>query len=81
MEKRQQYGLLQGFEWRRDSNRAYYRVSNGEETAIWLTTGFRMEKRQQYGLLQGLERRRDTDMVYCSVSNGEETAIWPTAGF
>jgi hypothetical protein len=34
MEKRQQYGLLQCFEWRRDRNIALCSVSNGEETAI-----------------------------------------------
>ena len=45
MEKRQQYGLLQGFEWKRDSDMVYRSASNGEETAIWPTAGFRMEKR------------------------------------
>ena len=46
MEKRQQYGLVQGFEWRRDSDMVYRSASNGEETAIWPTAGFRMEKGQ-----------------------------------
>ena len=45
VDKRQRYGLLQGVEWRRDSNMAYCRVLNGEETAIWPTEVFRIEKR------------------------------------
>jgi len=52
MDKRQRYGLLQGVEWRRDSNMAYCSVSNGEGTAIWSTAVLLMEKRQRYGLLQ-----------------------------
>ena len=43
MERRQHYGLLQGFEWRRGSNTAYCMVLNGEEIAIWPTAGFRIE--------------------------------------
>jgi hypothetical protein len=53
MAKRQRYGLLQCFEWRRHSGMVYCSVSNGEEIAIYSTAVFRMEKRQRYGLLQG----------------------------
>ena len=43
MERRKQYGLLQGFERRRDSNMAYCMVFNGEEIAIRPTAEFRIE--------------------------------------
>ena len=66
MEKRERYGLLQGFEWRRDSDVVYYGFANGVETAIWSTAGFangeeraiwsaagfRTKKGQRYGLMQ-----------------------------
>jgi hypothetical protein len=38
IEKRQRY-LLQGYEWRRDSNMPYCRISNEEERAVWSTAG------------------------------------------
>jgi hypothetical protein len=39
-DNRQRYGLLQCFEWRKDSGMVYCSVSYGEETAIWLLQGF-----------------------------------------
>jgi predicted protein tyrosine phosphatase len=86
MEKKQQYGLLQGFEWRRDTEMVYCsasneeetamysRVSNGERTVIWSTAVVLMEKRQKYGLLQRFKLSRDNNIVYCRDANGEETA-------
>ena len=62
MEKGQH--LLQGFEWRRDTDMVYCSASTGEETAP--TAGFRMEKGQRY-LLQGYEWRRDSNMACCRV--------------
>jgi hypothetical protein len=55
MGKGQRYVLLQGIEWRRDSNMAYCSVFDGKGTAIWSTAVFLMEKKQRYDLLQSSE--------------------------